>query len=134
MKSETRLLNMILRGQADKFKSVLQEELNERASGILEELYRLESQKLLESTQKTNLIKNALKQLPPIKKPEFMPESTYTLKDGNLGILTDSERHMISKLYENLNNDSRERMVKLLSESQESFNKIIKLAKSQSKR
>jgi hypothetical protein len=134
MKLETRLLNMILRGQADKFKTVLQEELNDRASGILEELYRLESQKLLESTQKINPIKQSLTTFPPVKKPEFMPESTYTLKDGNIGILTTPERHMISKLYENLNNDSKERMVKLLSESQESFNKIIKLAKAQSKR
>jgi hypothetical protein len=44
------------------------------------------------------------------------------------------EREMVGKLHESLNNDNKERMVKLLSESQESFNRILKLAKAQNKK
>jgi len=135
MSIPVRLVNMILRGYADKFKTILQEELNERASIIMEEIYRLEATKVLEQV---NIAKNKeIKEQIEIKtKPapqKFVPESTYQLRDGGIGILNSSEQELISKLHESLNNDNRERMVKLLSESQESFNRILKLAKSQIK-
>jgi abortive infection bacteriophage resistance protein len=59
----------------------------------------------------------------------FYPNKMYKLKDGNVGILEINEQEMISKLYENLNNDNKERMVKLLSESRDSFNRVLKLAR-----
>lgn len=131
MNTPVRLLQMILRGHADKFKTVLQEELNERTSIILEQLYSLEAQKCLtETVQCAPKPEPVL--TPPVKPVLFMPEASYALKDGNIGILTQNERQAVAKLYENLNNNSRERMVKLLSESQESFNKVLKLAKTHS--
>ena len=130
-----RLVNMILRGHPDKFKTILQEELRERASKIMEEVYRLESLKILETieTDKKQEIKETAKpETAPIT-PKFIPESTYQLRDGGIGILNSEERVLVTKLYESLNNDNKERMVKLLSESQESFNRILKLAKTQTK-
>lgn len=133
MSTTERLLRMILRGHADKFKTVLQEELHERASVLLEQLYRQESQKLLEITE-TVVAKKESTPIETPKKPQFFPESAYSLRDGNVGILSDNERHMIAKLHESLNTDNKERLVKLLSESQESFNKVLKLAKAQNKK
>ena len=137
MKTSVRLMNMVLRGHADKFKAVLQEELEERVSVLLQELYKSESQKVLD------LVQNAVSSVPVAesvtvnateKALKFFPESTYQLKDGNIGILTESERHLVAKLHENLNNDNKERLVKLLSESQESFNRVLKLAKTENKK
>lgn len=137
MKTPVRLMNMVLRGHADKFKAVLQEELEERVSVLLQELYKSESQKVLD------LVQNAVSSVPVAesvtvnateKALKFFPESTYQLKDGNIGILTESERHLVAKLHENLNNDNKERLVKLLSESQESFNRVLKLAKTENKK
>lgn len=134
MSTTERLLRMVLRGHADKFKTVLHEELHERASVLLEQLYRQESQKLLQITEATVPTKQELKPTESVKIPQFFPESAYTLRDGNIGILNDAERHMVAKLHESLNTDNKERLVKLLSESQESFNKVLKLAKSQNKK
>jgi hypothetical protein len=135
MSIPVRLVNMILRGHADKFKTILQEELNERAAVIMEEIYRIEAMKVLEEvnveTDKKITEKMEIKTEPKTK--NFIPESTYQLRDGHIGILNSDEKSLISKLYESLNNDNKERMVKLLSESQESFNKILKLAKTQIK-
>jgi len=135
MSIPVRLVNMILRGHADKFKSILQEELQERASVLMEELYRIESSKILESIEPVKTQQITEKTQPEAKETtkKFIPESTYQLRDGGLGILNTEEKGLITKLYESLNNDNKERLVKLLSESQESFNRILKLAKSQIK-
>lgn len=133
MNTPVRLLQMILRGSADKFKSVLQEELNQRASVLLEQLYLVNCEKMLSESVGCQPKQKPVSVVAP-KPVLFFPESTYALKDGNVGILTENERQAVAKLHENLNNDSRERMVKLLSESQESFNKVLKLAKSHSKK
>lgn len=138
MSTSKRLVQMILRGQADKFKNVLQEELKERAGLILEELYKNQSSVILDSIVEEAAVitvSNQENSTPnnTIKEEKFIPQSTYKLKDGGIGILTDAEKTVVSKLYESLNNNNKERMVKLLSESQESFNRILKLAKSQNK-
>lgn len=136
MSTTNRLINMVLRGHADKFKTILQEELQERASVIMEEIYRLESGKILQ--QLNAVVPAPIKEQvvtpkPEVKTQKFLPESTYQLRDGGVGILSPAERESVSKLYESLNNDNKERLVKLLSESQESFNKVLKLAKTQAK-
>ena len=127
MKTTKRLIEFVLHGDSDKFKRVLGEEITNRITDLMKEVYVAEA--------------NALLQLPPVldcpEKPqpiqentvEFYPEKLYELKDGNIGILDKKEQELISKLYENLNNDNKERMVKLLSESKESFNRVLKLAK-----
>jgi len=129
-----KLVTMILRGHADKFKAILQEELQQRASIIMEEIYRIETSKLLESVEKVVPTAAVPTPTPTPVSVKFLPESAYKLKDGNIGILSPVEREMVGKLHESLNNDNKERMVKLLSESQESFNKILKLAKAQNKK
>lgn len=134
MNIPVRLVNMILRGHADKFKTILQEELQERASIIMEEIYRLEASKLLEQLEPIiTEIKEPTTPKEPAKTDTFIPESAYQLRDGGLGILNSQEKVLVSKLYESLNTDNRKRMVKLLSESQESFNRVLKLAKTQIK-
>lgn len=129
-----KLVTMILRGHADKFKAILQEELQQRASIIMEEIYRIETSKLLESVEKVVPTAAVPTPTPTPVSVKFLPESAYKLKDGNIGILSPVEREMVGKLHESLNNDNKERMVKLLSESQESFNRILKLAKAQNKK
>jgi hypothetical protein len=132
MSISEKLVTMILRGHADKFKAILQEELQHRASIIMEEIYRIETGKLLESVEQA--APPAVVPTPTPVSVKFLPESAYKLKDGNIGILSPAEREMVGKLHESLNNDNKERMVKLLSESQESFNRILKLAKAQNKK
>jgi len=129
-----KLVTMILRGHADKFKAILQEELQHRASIIMEEIYRIETGKLLESVEQAAPPAVVPAPTPTPVSVKFLPESAYKLRDGNIGILSPVEREMVSKLHESLNNDNKERMVKLLSESQESFNRILKLAKAQNKK
>jgi hypothetical protein len=129
-----KLVTMILRGHADKFKAILQEELQHRASIIMEEIYRIETGKLLESAEQAAPPAVVPAPTPTPISVKFLPESAYKLRDGNIGILSPVEREMVGKLHESLNNDNKERMVKLLSESQESFNRILKLAKAQNKK
>ena len=135
MSIPVRLVNMILRGHADKFKTILQEELQERAAILMEEVYRLESAKILETLESATpspvLEQTKLEPKPTTSK--FIPESTYQLRDGGIGILNSEEKTLVTKLYESLNTDNKERLVKLLSESQESFNRVLKLAKTQTK-
>jgi len=131
MNTAARLVQMILRGNADKFKRVLQEELEYRASIILEKLYKQENLNILEnSINCDNLTDNPGKsEITEEINTEFTPQSTYQLKDGNLAILTKEEQELIFKLHKNLNKDNKERMEKLITESQESFNRILKMAK-----
>ena len=135
MNTLVRLVEMILRGKTDQFKTVMKEELEHRTSILMEKIYKMESEALLEQIQET--ANNEVNVAPVILKkdpvPQFIPESTYYLKDGNIGILNESEKTSISKLYEKLNNMNKERLVKLLSESKQSFNRVLNLAKNENK-
>ena len=126
MNTTKRLIQFVLHGHADKFKTVLGEEITNRLGDILEEMYITEAKKALKMKPCEEVEEKQEVQEQYVK---FYPEKLYQLKDGNVGILDKNEQESISKLYENLNNDNRERMIKLLSESKESFNKVIKLAK-----
>lgn len=135
MNTVVRLVEMILRGKTDQFKTVMKEELEQRTSILMEKLYKMESEALLEQIQETantkvNVAPVILKKDPV---PQFVPESTYYLKDGNIGIVKESEKALISKLYEKLNSMNKERLVKLLSESKQSFNRVLNLAKNENK-
>jgi len=133
MSTSKRLIEFVLNEQPDKFKTVLKEQITDR---MVDSIYRLSLQ------ERKDLFKNTIQldNKPELQKTtqeivsEFYPEAKYTLKDGNIGILNSEERKNVSKLYENLNNGNKERMVKLLSESQESFNRVLKLANLESKK
>jgi len=133
MNTKKRLIEFVLHGHPDKFKTVLKEEITNRATDLIFNLSLTERQNILNSI---GLSEDCSDKKQPIKEDsvKFYPEKSYRLKDGNIGILEVEEQNNISKLYESLNNGNRERLVKLLSESQESFNKIVKLAKIESKR
>jgi hypothetical protein len=135
MTTPQRLVEMILRGKNKQFHTVLSEELRERAAALMEQIYRNETKTLLESV--TPLIIPSVS-INTQKKQQitetFYAEKAYQLKDGNVGVLAEEDREMVSKLYKNLNNENKERMVKLLSESQESFNRVLNLAKVENKK
>lgn len=132
MSNKKRLIEFVLHGKPDKFKTVLKEEITNRAVDFLYNKTFLERQNIFNNIKpvKEELVTESVKNddIP------FYPETSYQLKDGNLGILDFEDRNNISKLYENLNNDNRKRMLKLLSESQETFNRIVKLAKIENKK
>jgi len=135
MTTPKRLVEMILRGKNQQFRTVLSEELRERAAVLMEKIYRNETKTLLEFVAPL-AVSSA-----PIEKQEkqqitetFYAEKVYQLKDGNVGVLAEEDQEMVSKLYKNLNNENKERMVKLLSESQESFNRVLNLAKVENKK
>ena len=144
MSTVNRLVKMILRGKTDQFKTVMMEELEHRVSILMEKMYKAECDSILkiippspETTEKDKENKEDTVQISPtigINLEEFLPESTYYLRDGNIGILNDVDKKSISKLYEKLNTDNRERLLKLLSESKESFNRVLNLAKIESKK
>jgi hypothetical protein len=120
---------MILRGKNDQFKTVMIEELRERAAILMESLFKTESKSILNTPETpVKQIKEEVA-ITPILVPQFQPQNSYQLKDGNIGILDANQRQMVSELYKKLNNDNKQRMVKLLSESKESFNRVLNLAK-----
>jgi hypothetical protein len=138
MNTVVRLVEMILRGKTDQFKTVMKEELEHRTSILMEKLYKNESEALLESGEESAVSEPQIqKNIDPIIKenttPKFIPENTYYLKDGNIGILNESEKQLVSKLYEKLNSINKERLLKLLSESKQSFNRVLNLAKNENK-
>ena len=125
---------MILRGKNSQFNTVLSEELRERASVLMEKLYREETKNLLE--QVTQVLPVSIAPVKEeVQQPKvFFVESRYQLKDGNVGLLAESDRKLISELYKTLNNENKERMSKLLSESQETFNRVLNLARLENKK
>jgi len=133
MDTKKRLIEFVLHGHPDKFKAVLKEEITNRATDILYNTSLMERQNIL-NTSETGSACSEKKQEIKETVQKFYPDKTYSLKDGNIGILDVEEQNCVSKLYENLNNINKERLLKLLSESQESFNRIVKLAKIESKR
>jgi hypothetical protein len=133
MDTKKRLIEFVLHGHPDKFKTVLKEEISNRATDLIFNLSLTERNNLLNSIQ-TAITPPDEKQQITENTETFYPEKSYRLKDGNIGILDKEEQDNISKLYENLNNGNKQRLLKLLSESQESFNRIVKLAKLENKR
>jgi hypothetical protein len=126
---------MILRGKNEQFHTVLSEELRERAATLMEKIYRNETKTLLESVAPLMISSTSINTQEKQQITEtFYVEKAYQLKDGNVGVLAEEDREMVSKLYKNLNNENKERMVKLLSESQESFNRVLSLAKVENKK
>ena len=126
---------MILRGKNKQFYTVLSGELRERSAALMEQIYRNETKTLLESVAPLMVPSTSINTQKKQQITEtFYAEKAYQLKDGNVGVLAEEDREMVSKLYKNLNNENKERMVKLLSESQESFNRVLNLAKVENKK
>lgn len=133
MSTAQRLVQMILRGKPDQFNTIIKEYLNERASVMMEQVYLEESKNILE-TIKPIQAQLELSKPEPVPVTQFIPENSYQLRDGAVGILTETQQEAVGKLYKSLNTDNRQRLVKLLSESQESFNRVLNLAKIESKK
>jgi hypothetical protein len=124
---------MILRGKPDQFNTVIKEYLNDRASLVLEQVYLEQSKSILKLLEPIQNELNESKTVPVLLLPtNFIPESSYQLKDGSVGVLNETQQESVGKLYKSLNTDNRQRLVKLLAESQESFNRILNLAKIES--
>ena len=133
MSTTQRLVQMILRGKPDQFNTIIKEYLNERASIMMEHVYLEESKNILETIKPIQAQLESLKpELVPVT--QFIPENSYQLRDGAVGILNESQQESVGKLYKSLNTDNRQRLLKLLSESQESFNRVLNLAKIESKK
>ena len=133
MSTTQRLVQMILRGKPDQFNTIIKEYLNERASIMMEHVYLEESKNILENIKPIQAQLESLKpELVPVT--QFIPENSYQLRDGAVGILNETQQEAVGKLYKSLNTDNRQRLVKLLSESQESFSRILNLAKIESKK
>lgn len=133
MSTSNRLVNMILRGKPDQFNTVIKEYLNHRASLMLEQVYLEQSKSILKLLEPIQNELNESKIVPVLLLPtNFIPESSYQLKDGSVGVLNETQQESVGKLYKSLNTDNRQRLVKLLAESQESFNRILNLAKIES--
>jgi len=133
MSTAQRLVQMILRGKPDQFNTIIKEYLNERASIMMEQVYLEESKNILETMKPIQAQLESLK-LEPVPVTQFIPKNSYQLRDGAVGILNETQQEAVGKLYKSLNTDNRQRLVKLLSESQESFNRVLNLAKIESKK
>lgn len=129
MSTLNRLLQMVLRSKSDQFNTVLQEELRERAASLMEAVYRKESESILKTVNLNPITEQTIPTLPAKTTDGFSIESLLQLRDGTTLELTETQIADISKLHKSLNNDNKERMVKLLSESQESVNRILNLAR-----
>ena len=128
MKTSKRLMEMVLRGKNVQFKNILEEELQERAAILMEAVFKKEAEKCVHTPVLPVKITESVELAPKVL-VENTINSVLVLKDGNTVKLTESQVNDISKLYKNLNNDNKERMVKLLSESIESVNRILKIAR-----
>ena len=129
MSTLNRLLQMVLRSKSDQFNTVLQEELRERAVSLMEAVYRKESESILKTVNLNPITEQTIPTLPAKTTDGFSIEPLLQLRDGTTLELTETQIADISKLHKSLNNDNKERMVKLLSESQESVNRILNLAR-----
>ena len=129
MKITKRIIESVLHDNPDKFKTILKEEIKNRANDALYDTFLSESETILNLFKQVKVCEETNNTAPEHTTNAFYPNKMYKLKDGNVGILEINEQEMISKLYENLNNDNKERMVKLLSESRDSFNRVLKLAR-----
>jgi len=134
MSTPNRLVEMILRGKPDQFNTVIKEYLNDRASVMLEQVYLEQSKSILKLLEPIQGELNEAKSPTNITIPQsdFVPQSSYQLRDGYVGVLNENQQESVGKLHKSLNTDNRQRLVKLLAESQESFNRILNLAKIES--
>lgn len=132
MSVSKRLLRFVLSEEPDKFKTVLKEQIVSKVVDGIHEFSLQERKNLFKNIKLPNTVNVSV--LVQESTNTFYPESKYNLKDGNIGILNLEEQKNVSKLYESLNTSNKERMVKLLSESQESFNRVLKLANIESKK
>ena len=123
----TKAINMILRGNDSGFKSILNEALADRAALILETIYKQNSKDILKQLQELQINSSLNTENSVLN--EFKVPSSFTTKDGKHISLTPEQTEKISKLYENLNNSSKERLIKLLTESEEAVNRILNLSK-----
>ena len=119
-------INMILRGDTDKFNNILHESLKQRAVDLLEKKYYEISSEVLLNAKPDITPQEPIKEETAIISPI---RSVYSTKDGKTINLTTEEVQAVSKLYEKLNNNNQQRMLRLLSESEEAINRIINLAK-----
>lgn len=129
MSTLNRLLQMVLRSKSDQFNTVLQEELRERAASLMQAVYRKETESILKTVNLNPITEQTIPTLPTKTTDGFSIEPLLQLRDGTTLELTETQIADISKLHKSLNNDNKERMVKLLSESQESVNRILNLAR-----
>jgi uncharacterized phage infection (PIP) family protein YhgE len=129
MSTLNRLLQMVLRSKSDQFNRVLQEELRERAASLVEALYRKENKNILKNINVTELTEQVNPVISVKSEENYSISSLLQLRDGTTMELTETQIADISKLHKSLNTDNKERMIKLLSESQESVNRILNLAR-----
>jgi uncharacterized phage infection (PIP) family protein YhgE len=129
MSTLNRLLQMVLRSKSDQFNRVLQEELRERAASLVEALYRKENKNILKNINVIELTEQVNPVISVKSEENYSISSLLQLRDGTTMELTETQIADISKLHKSLNTDNKERMIKLLSESQESVNRILNLAR-----
>ena len=127
MNPTSKAINMILRGDKDKFKNLMEEIIQDRVATLLENFYKETSKSILE-TIKLDTVLSKVENNTPIKEQIQIP-SSFTTKDGIHVVLTEEQIIKITKLYENLNNNSKERLLKLLTESGDAVNRILNLSK-----
>jgi hypothetical protein len=131
MNPYNKAINMVLRGDLNKFKNIMEEALRDRAAALLEQFYYKKAENILNDIEISNTTEAITNSVPVPVLEEYKILSVYTTKDGNTVELNEEQVESVSKLYKNLNNSNKERLIKLLSESVESINRILNLAKLQ---
>jgi len=133
MNHEHRAVKNLFLNDHRKFKTIVSETIKDRASVLLEDLYKRVSKNLW------NTIKSApeieiIEETPSIIEEIEIPKGTFILKDGTSVRVDSLDQYNLLKLYENLNTNGKERFKKVLFESKTGFDRLINLARIESKK
>lgn len=133
MNHEHRAIKNLFLNDHKKFKTIVSETIKDRAGVLLEGLYKQVSKNIWNSIKSTPKI-SVVEETAPIIEEIQIPKGTFILRDGTSVRVDALDQHKLLKLYENLNTNGKERFKKVLFESKPGFDRLINLARIESKK
>jgi hypothetical protein len=136
MTPEYRAISNLFQTDHRKFKTIISESIKDRISVLLENSYKNISKNILKE-QVSLGISSVEPQIQINKTPvdEFeIPRGTFILKDGTSIRLDDTDQYNLTKLYENLNTNGKDRFKRIIFETKSGFDRLLNLAKIERKK
>ena len=136
MNHEYRALTNLFQNDHRKFKTIVSENIKERISVILEDSYKKLGKNIFNSLPVQSITEDTVEPMPLVDVvSDFeIPKGTFVLKDGTSVRIDPVDENNLFKLYENLNNNGKERFKKVIFESKSGFDRLINLARIESKK
>lgn len=136
MTPEYRAISNLFQTDHRKFKTIISESIKDRISVLLENSYKNISRNILkESVNSATPTAEPQTQINETPVDEFeIPKGTFILKDGTSIRLDETDQYNLTKLYENLNTNGKDRFKRIIFETKSGFDRLINLARIESKK